>query len=1043
MGLRTASVRRPHADVMAPALTDSVQGQKFEGVPPKSHLEPASPVNSFETNKYPKTIVTKCSDPASPLNTDDLSTNLDSLSSVGYSSKDNQLDSFLTEFNSASDKTLPGTIMNLGSTSMGDQGDKMGLPKTLLNVNRIRNSSDADQLFGNNLEDDIMQQVIKSIEGSDQLNTSSSDLTEVFDMNIEKELLEQVDNMMNISMDDQPDELETAQKIKETQAGALLSDLQTKHYRVERRLDFLRRRCYKLQARLMGQHISGEVVGVFEQVHRLIKKPKDPAESIRAFGTSFGDSASTPLTSSSAKALTRKLETAKVLQANTAARQRNVPKYFGSGSIEASLFRNSTSGQVNIPQWSNLHKEELRKVSDQLRSQLQIVQEELDSEATESSSGGESCDESQSYNNPHQQFLSIQKRALWKYSVDRAAIAARWTWVQSQISDLEYRIRQHADLYQQVRSSKSPVRLENVALKPQPVLSQSEIAGHHDYGASPLDSTNASTALNGYLGQLPGAQAGKGQENESCARTRPLGSFTKRRLLQVAGLYAVSKKAARPSTVRCSCVASKTVCALCTFRTDPTHPRDSPDTLSKAEKVALLDPGFHPVLSSFEDTSQTLHLEAVMKMNEWQQRSLKMKTMKVLQKPDRSESARPYEHRSQKLEHRKKYNRLKPSTVSALSEKIKKKLRGRKVGRPPKYNKRPSQDFDAIGSDDAEVEATMGRGRHIAQLQAGPASYHSPGGSPLLQMQSISGFKQNSRSSRVGSYDIDNIVIPYSVAATTRVEKLQYKEILTPKWRLAEDEMVTIKIEKNNGSVSALNEDSDTEDVTEEAVQARHDRSELEEKKRFLSYMKFPPGYGRQRSHKRHDSLAESSGANTPDPASPRHDGSKSAGPEPLLMGSPPATPGTEEPLPSIAVVRRRTVSQSRFRDIKEEGVPHIDYVEQPPYDARTFPLADPDFESMVREMPEANREVKTNYRAQDTGIDNDFHVKNELQDSADSESTESAVGFNLNAGEDAMMDDYEENLMEEEDEDDEEDPNDPEWTDAEKSNYRDRHHRR
>lgn len=31
------------------------------------------------------------------------------------------------------------------------------------------------------------------------------------------------------------------------------------------------------------------------------------------------------------------------------------------------------------------------------------------------------------------------------------------------------------------------------------------------------------------------------------------------------------------------------------------------------------------------------------------------------------------------------------------------------------------------------------------------------------------------------SYDIDNIVIPYSVAASTRVELLPYKEIPTPK----------------------------------------------------------------------------------------------------------------------------------------------------------------------------------------------------------------------------------------------------------------------
>ena len=38
-------------------------------------------------------------------------------------------------------------------------------------------------------------------------------------------------------------------------------------------------------------------------------------------------------------------------------------------------------------------------------------------------------------------------------------------------------------------------------------------------------------------------------------------------------------------------------------------------------------------------------------------------------------------------------------------------------------------------------------------------------------------------------YDIDNIVIPYSMLASTRVEKLEYKEIMTPKWRrLTEEE---------------------------------------------------------------------------------------------------------------------------------------------------------------------------------------------------------------------------------------------------------------
>lgn len=62
---------------------------------------------------------------------------------------------------------------------------------------------------------------------------------------------------------------------------------------------------------------------------------------------------------------------------------------------------------------------------------------------------------------------------------------------------------------------------------------------------------------------------------------------------------------------------------------------------------------------------------------------------------------------------------------------------------------------------------------------ANASKMDSPSSSPLLSMQSISSYNKRNR---INSYDIDNIVIPYSVAASTRVEKLQYKEILTPKY---------------------------------------------------------------------------------------------------------------------------------------------------------------------------------------------------------------------------------------------------------------------
>lgn len=90
------------------------------------------------------------------------------------------------------------------------------------------------------------------------------------------------------------------------------------------------------------------------------------------------------------------------------------------------------------------------------------------------------------------------------------------------------------------------------------------------------------------------------------ARTRPMNKtgFRKRKLIQTTGLHAFSKKAGRPSNIRCGCVEPMVPCALCTGRTDPTFPRDMPEQLTVPERIALLDPGYHPVIS-FPDGKET------------------------------------------------------------------------------------------------------------------------------------------------------------------------------------------------------------------------------------------------------------------------------------------------------------------------------------------------------------------------------------------------------------------------------------------------------
>ena len=58
----------------------------------------------------------------------------------------------------------------------------------------------------------------------------------------------------------------------------------------------------------------------------------------------------------------------------------------------------------------------------------------------------------------------------------------------------------------------------------------------------------------------------------------------------------------------------------------------------------------------------------------------------------------------------------------------------------------------------------------------------APGFSQSLSSTTFRDMKAELKRRRGESaYDINNIVIPYSMAASTRVEKLQYKEIITPK----------------------------------------------------------------------------------------------------------------------------------------------------------------------------------------------------------------------------------------------------------------------
>ena len=55
------------------------------------------------------------------------------------------------------------------------------------------------------------------------------------------------------------------------------------------------------------------------------------------------------------------------------------------------------------------------------------------------------------------------QRVDWQWASDRCDVASRWTWLQAQVSDLEYRIRQQTEIHRQIRQKKGDVKLGEMA----------------------------------------------------------------------------------------------------------------------------------------------------------------------------------------------------------------------------------------------------------------------------------------------------------------------------------------------------------------------------------------------------------------------------------------------------------------------------------------------------------------------------------------------------------------------------------------------------
>ncbi|XP_017572840.1 KAT8 regulatory NSL complex subunit 1 isoform X1 [Pygocentrus nattereri] len=668
---------------------------------------------------------------------------------------------------------------------------------------------------------------------------------------------------------------------------------------------------------------------------------------------------------------------------------------------------------------------ELERLSLNCTTNLRSAENAFDSDATESSSGGETDVEEDELARVdiEQRYIPLWRRAEGRYAVDRASIISHWNWLQAHVSDLEYRIRQQTDIYRQIRANKGPVVLgessvcESVA--EDSGLSRTDTISWPASQARDVDWTEGSVSaygiametnlrkgcapvrqVNGVINSLRASspesaeleeqlrlqQRSSSVPDSSCvaARSRPLLSCKRRRLLRPSSITNLNRKVQKQAgTGRCGCEVSGQ-CVMCSGRA--LAPVDAQFQLPLLDRLAQFDPCVHPILSFSDDVGISLHLQRVMKCH-WQGRSLeKIKPIKKLslkhKLPLSSRLPEPSPSSSSKDKHKLTNSLLSAVRLSHHKIRPEKLLRQQSDGGESRQHFRPERShtaFDKSHSRKRPREHSLERTENAPKLYmevSSPCpslpSLNTPIHSPLVRQLSSSESPspcslhnttpQPIRRRRgESSFDINNIVIPMSVAATTRVEKLQYKEILTPSWR---------EIDVTAKTISEEDDSVEIEDLSDAVFSQLHFTNEEQERSRWSWTASAIAKRRGSRSYKSVDGrttpLLGGTNPSTPQPSSPdtahfhllqdyssATSPSSPASPE-LLMFSGLHTPGPRD--------SHRLLSNEDTRCSTPDTI-YEEMVSQPvqPWERRTFPLdIDPELEPKDQSSPASERSCRT-----------------------------------------------------------------------------------
>nr|XP_033800139.1 KAT8 regulatory NSL complex subunit 1-like protein isoform X2 [Geotrypetes seraphini] len=511
---------------------------------------------------------------------------------------------------------------------------------------------------------------------------------------------------------------------------------------------------------------------------------------------------------------------------------------------------------------------------------LSHVESALDSDATGSSSD-EDLDDKGMQKNEAGDYSSE-----WTWLVDRARVGSRWTWLQAQISELEYKIQQLTDIHNQIRATKGMVILEEFALpkergKQQPQSTVLKSTGGfpaplqgqdssltQDLEMSPSSPTlllrniekqsaQLSEIVNSLITPLSLSPTSSPRSSKSfshkrlangiclsalknrdensstwhwnsdqqhtkkrrkdrmrmkspavssactSARTRPLQSIHKRKLYRLNSACCLNQLPLSSEAILLQCgrqlpfTMPSSTCSSC----------ERSKTRALGQHILEVDSSFHPVLSLPSDVS--LHVYLNTSLNNLDD----VKSFSIENTPVKEEYAMTPTNEAQcSMSCSQCHSGYSPNSQHHPESEMLKEL---SEGRKRRHKSETAEESDTKYETSFTCQNISGSQNNSSAVPDAPVV------SRLSQKPSAQGTMRRRLRSE-SSYDIDNIVIPMSLVAPSKVEKLQYKEILTPSWRVVDIQPLRLHVEEE-----------EVEDLSDEAFSSRHECYEEKEKARW------------------------------------------------------------------------------------------------------------------------------------------------------------------------------------------------------------------